>query len=43
MKVKRTCNDELGMEQPGIFLQSVIVDVAGFWIHLETLETVKIY
>lgn len=31
----RTCNDELGVEQTGVFLQSVIVNVASFWIHLK--------
>lgn len=38
---KKTCNDEFGMEQSCIFLQSIIVDVASFWIHLETAETVR--
>lgn len=31
-----TCNDKFGVEQTGIFLQSVIVNVASFWIHLKT-------
>lgn len=31
----RTCDDDLGVKQPSIFLQSVVIDVSGFWIDLK--------
>lgn len=37
---ERTCNDKFGVEKTGIFLQSVIVNVASFWIHLKTINYV---
>lgn len=39
-KGKLTRDDEFGVEQLGVLLQPVVVDVAGLWVHLHEKEQV---
>lgn len=39
--LRLTCNYEFGVKQFGVLLQPVVVDVAGFWVHLQRAVELK--